>query len=162
MQPDDDSLKNYRDRDSIMAKGEKDVSLEVKNGVHHRICKHPHVNNGRPVRQVMVPSPFRRQLMEVANGSIMGGHMGVKKTKDKILSAFYWPYIQGDVSRHCRSCDVCQKTVNKGFEPKVPLQKIPLFDKPFKRVAIDLVGPFCPPSEQGHRYILTLVDFATR
>ena len=34
--------------------------------------------------------------------------------------------------------------------------------KPFKRVAIDLVGPIVPPSEDGHRYILTLVDFATR
>ena len=33
---------------------------------------------------------------------------------------------------------------------------------PFKRVAIDLVGPISPPSEEGHRYILTLVDFSTR
>ena len=39
---------------------------------------------------------------------------------------------------------------------------MPLIDKLFKRVAIDLVGPFSPPSEQGHRYILTLVDFANR
>ena len=31
---------------------------------------------------------------------------------------------------------------------------MPLIDKPFKRVAIS------PPSEEGHRYILTLVDFA--
>ena len=46
--------------------------------------------------------------------------------------------------------------------PKVPLQKMPLIDKPFKRVATDLVGPIRPPSEEGHRYILTLVDFATR
>ena len=39
---------------------------------------------------------------------------------------------------------------------------MPLIDKPFKRVAIDLVGLIGPPSEDGHRYILTLVDFATR
>ena len=39
---------------------------------------------------------------------------------------------------------------------------MPLVDQPFKRVAIDLVGPIGPPSEEGHRYILTLVDFATR
>ncbi|GFN80681.1 Zinc finger protein, partial [Plakobranchus ocellatus] len=30
------------------------------------------------------------------------------------------------------------------------------------RVAIDLVGPINPPSEAGHRFILTLVDYATR
>ena len=39
---------------------------------------------------------------------------------------------------------------------------MPLIDKPFKRVAIDLVGPIGPPSEDGHRYVLMLVDFATR
>ena len=39
---------------------------------------------------------------------------------------------------------------------------MPLIDKPFKRVPIDLVVPISPPSEEGHRYILTLVDFATR
>ena len=92
----------------------------------------------------------------------MGGHMGIKKTTDKIQSAFYWPGIQGDVTRFCKSCGVWQKTVSKGSVPKVPLEKMPLIDKPFKRVAIDLVGPISPSSEDGHRYILTLVDLSTR
>ena len=40
---------------------------------------------------------------------------------------------------------------------------MPLIDTPFKRVAdIDIVGPIAPPSEAGHWYILTLVDYATR
>ena len=110
----------------------------------------------------MVPLQLRNRIMELAHGSIMGGHMGIKKTTDKIQSAFYWLGILGDVTRYCKSCDVCQKTVNKGSVPKVPLEKMPLIDKPFKRVAIDLVGPFGPPSKDDHRYILTLVDFATR
>ena len=82
--------------------------------------------------------------MEVAHGSIMGGHMGIKKTTDKIRSAFYWPGIQGNVTRFCKSCDVCQRTVSKGSVPKAPLEKMPLIDKLFKRVAIDLVGPISP------------------
>ena len=39
---------------------------------------------------------------------------------------------------------------------------MPLIDQPFKRVAIDLVGPVAPASDKGHRCILTLVDYATR
>ena len=39
---------------------------------------------------------------------------------------------------------------------------MPIIDVPFKRVAVDLVGPFHLLSEKGHRYILTLVDYATR
>ena len=39
---------------------------------------------------------------------------------------------------------------------------MPLIDLPFDRVAVDLVGPIFPCSERGHRYILVLVDYATR
>ena len=76
--------------------------------------------------------------------------MGIKKVVNKIQSAFYWPGIQGDMAHYCNTCDVCQKTVNKCSVLKVPLEKMPLIDKPFKRVAIDLVGLIGPPSEDGN------------
>ena len=76
--------------------------------------------------------------------------MGIKKTTDRIQEAFHWPGIQSDVSRHCKSCDICQKMVNKGSVPKVPLQKMPLIDMPFKWEAIHLIGLISPPSEEGH------------
>ena len=50
----------------------------------------------------------------------------------------------------------------KGCVPKVPLGKMPLIDIPFKRVAVDIVGPICPPSADGHKYILKLVDYFRR
>ena len=46
--------------------------------------------------------------------------------------------------------------------PRARLGDMPLIDQSFKRVAIDLVGPIAPASDKGHRYILTLVDYATR
>jgi hypothetical protein len=39
---------------------------------------------------------------------------------------------------------------------------MPLIDTPFKRVAVDLIGPITPVSDRGNRYILTVVDYATR
>ncbi|RUS88044.1 hypothetical protein EGW08_004210 [Elysia chlorotica] len=54
------------------------------------------------------------------------------------------------------------KTINKGAITRAPLQNIPVVDVPFKRVTVDLVGLIGPKSEDGHRYILTLVDYATR
>ena len=52
----------------------------------------------------MVPLQLRSRIMELAHGSIMGGHMGIKKTTDKIqrLSAFYWP-----ARRHTYSTLTC-------------------------------------------------------
>jgi len=38
---------------------------------------------------------------------------------------------------------------------------MPIMTEPFSRVAIDIVGPLNPPSDDGHKYILTLIDFAT-
>ena len=110
----------------------------------------------------MVPKTLRGKVMKVAHDSIFGGHLGIKKTKDRIQTNFYWPGMQ-DATSFCRSCDVCQKTTAaKGSVPRVPLGDMPLINMPFKRVAVDLVGPISPASEKGHRYILTLVDYATR
>ena len=81
---------------------------------------------------------------------------------DKILSEFHWPGLQGNIIRYCRSCDICQRTFPKGKVQKVPISDMPLIDIPFARVAIDLVGPIHPPSERGNRFILTVVDYASR
>jgi len=42
------------------------------------------------------------------------------------------------------------------------LGKMPVIDIPFRRVAVDIVGPLVPITDKGNRYILTLVDYATR
>ena len=78
------------------------------------------------------------------------------------MSNFYWPGINGDVTRYYRSCNVCQKMVSRVTILKVPLQSVPVVDVPFKRVAVDLIGTIDPPSEARYRYFLTLVDYATR
>ena len=63
-----------------------------------------------------------------------------------------------------RRCGViiCLRTAKRGSVKKVPLGSMPLIDTPFKRVAVDIVRPMAPPSEAGHQFILTLVDYATR
>ena len=75
----------------------------MKGEVLYGVYKHPYVNGGKPLKQVMVPVQLQSRIMELAHGSIMGGHMGIKKTTDKIQSAFYWPGIQGDVTRFIAS-----------------------------------------------------------
>jgi len=39
---------------------------------------------------------------------------------------------------------------------------MPIIETPFDRVAVDLVGPIHPATDRGNRYILTMVDYATR
>ncbi|XP_033729482.1 uncharacterized protein LOC117318627 [Pecten maximus] len=128
----------------------------------YREFQSPRVANGKVFRQLIVPEKYRQTVMKLAHEAIMSGHLAAKRTSSRVLSEFFWPGIQGDVTRFCRSCDVCQRTFPKGRVPKAPLGSIPLIDTPFKRIAVDLVGPLEPATYRGNRYILTVVDYATR
>ena len=114
------------------------------------------------VKQLLVPQKLRTKVLKLAHETLLGGHLGIQKTLDRVMSSFYWPCLQSEVNLFCRSCDLCQKTTPKDRVPHVPLNKMPLIDTPFQRVAIDLVGPFSPITEHRNRYILTMVDYATR
>ena len=135
--------------------------FEKKDGIVYRVYN-DETRGGAHVRQVVLPESLRKYVMSVAHDTITGGHLGIKKTREKIMSNFYWPGMYEDVARYCRSCYICQKTVSKGTVQKAPMENIPVVDVSFKRVAVDLIGPIEPASEAGHRYILTLVDYATR
>ena len=89
MQHVDESLQKYWEKDDVVVRGQAENLFEVKGGVLYRVYKNPYVNGGKPLKQVMVPVLLRNRVMEVAHGSIMGGHMGIKKAVDKIQSAFY-------------------------------------------------------------------------
>ena len=100
--------------------------------------------------------------MRLAHKTLMSGHLGTKKTFDRVVAEFFWPGICGDVARVCKSCDICQRTIQKGRVSKVPLGILPLIETPFERVTVDIVGPIEPCSGKRNRYILTMIDYATR
>ena len=52
---------------------------------------------------------MRAHVTALAHESDRGGHLGAKKTKDKVLLDFYWPGIGEDVNQYCRSCVKCQR-----------------------------------------------------
>ncbi|XP_061080680.1 protein NYNRIN-like [Conger conger] len=84
----------------------------------------------------------------------------MEKTYERILARFYWPGVKKAVEDYCRHCAVCQL-----HSPKVtlrnPLIPLPVIDVPFRRIAMDILGPL-PKSSRGHRYILVILDYATR
>ena len=111
---------------------------------------------------LVIPEGFRENVLRLAHESLMSGHLGIKKTLDRVVSEFVWPRVSGDVARFCKSCDICQRTIQKGRVTKVHLGKMSLIDTPFKRVAVDIVGPNEPRSDKKSRYILTTIDYTTR
>ncbi|GFN96820.1 gypsy retrotransposon integrase-like protein 1 [Plakobranchus ocellatus] len=109
-------------------RGGKIVSFVKARGIVYR--RYQDLGRKVDVKKVVLPKPLQEYVMSVAHDSITGAHLGIRRTKDKVLSNFYWPGVDGDVTRYCRSCDVCQRTVKRGTVPRVPLEKVPLIDTP--------------------------------
>nr|XP_034307430.1 uncharacterized protein LOC117682907 [Crassostrea gigas] len=93
---------------------------ERKQMLFREFCS-PKVSSGKLFRQLIVPRKYRTIVMKIAHETLMGGHLGSKKTTDRVVSEFYWPGIQSDIRRFCRLCDVCQRTIPKGKVPAVLL-----------------------------------------
>ena len=66
----------------------------------------------------------------------------------------------GERGGWCASCTECQ-LVNPPAIPRAPLRPLPLVEAPFDRVGMDIIGPL-ERSAQGYRFVLVLIDYATR
>ena len=144
-------------KEDELQKGE--AMFKMKTNILYRIVKN---REGRVCSQVVIPKELREEALRIAHEGVMSGHQGINKTSDRLLQNFWFPGITAEIVRFCKSCDICQRTVAKGRISKVPLGQMPIIDTPFDRIAIDLIGPIEPISERGHRYILTVIDYATR
>jgi len=115
---------------------------------------------GNPIYQVVVPLKYRNTVLQISHDQ--SGHMGVRKTYDRVLLYFFWPRLKKDVSAYIKSCHTCQLTSkpNQILRP-VPLCPIPAISQPFEHLLIDCVGPL-PPSKSGSRYLLTVMCQSTR
>jgi hypothetical protein len=171
-----DILLREQGKDPVICKlGERAVSLEeteqvpvcfyTKNGVlmrKYRPPSEPANEQWQVIHQIIVPKIYQNEVLNIAHDSPMGGHLGVRKTRDKIWKHFWWPTLTKDVSDYCRTCHVCQMIGKPNQGPPIaPLKPIPAFEEPFSRVIIDCVGPL-PKTKSGHEYLLTIMCASTR
>ncbi|XP_048339157.1 uncharacterized protein LOC125425633 [Sphaerodactylus townsendi] len=58
---------------------------------------------GDAIRQLVVPRKYRRRLMELAHDIPCAGHLGINKTRQRLLLNFYWPKLAQDVRAYVDS-----------------------------------------------------------
>ncbi|XP_038157608.1 uncharacterized protein LOC119794223 [Cyprinodon tularosa] len=54
--------------------------------------------------QVVVPTPYRRQVLALAHDHPLSGHLGINKTYDKVLRHFFWPVMGEPFGRVIVDC----------------------------------------------------------
>ena len=143
-----------RSLDLLREKAAREDSYYFKEGLLYRQAKK---DNGTD--QLVVPCSLRELVMKCCHDIPIAGHMGIGATKKRVCSRFSWPGIMQDIIRFVKSCITCQKHCNK--LPRLPVQQADIVDRPFDKVAIDIVGPLTV-TDNKCCYILTLIDTATR
>src|ERR1043166_179019 len=89
----------------------------------------------------------------------LGGHLGARKTWNKIRQRYFWPNMFKDIENYVKSCYNCQmQAVHRPIPREMfPIEPTGLWD----RVGIDIIGPL-ELTTLGNRYIITAIDYFSR
>ena len=114
--------------------------------------------------QVVLPVSLRKQYFEQLHAEL--GHFGRAKTCAAVARRVYFPGWRSYTSLIVRNCNVCSLH-QRGRQPprQTPLRPMHEF-RPMTVLHADLVGPLPEgknsKNQRGFKYILTVVDSATR
>ena len=101
--------------------------------------------------RIVIPQSLRRSVVESAHE----GHQGIVKTKSRLRTKVWWPKMDADAERMCKSCHGCQ--VVGQYSPPEPMQGIEPPTGPWQGLAADLMGPM-----PGGENLLVVVDYYSR
>lgn len=107
--------------------------------------------------RVVVPTEIRGKLLRLAHAT----HPGMVRTKQRLRPFYWWPNMDRQVEEMVRGCIICQSSDKSAKTYNAPLQPVARPSDPWKKVAIDIVGPmdYLP----AHcRFAFTLVDYYSR
>lgn len=110
--------------------------------------------------KLCVPKNLRALVLKENHTDVTAGHLGTRKTINRVQRHYYWPGLYRDVSKFIAQCKPC-------LEHKVPqlkpagLMYTTQVSRPWEVVTVDFVGPF-PRSTKGHKNLLVLQDKFTK
>ena len=87
-------------------------------------------------------------------------HAGYEKTYKSIANSYYWPKMTSNVKDYIFKCDICQKIKHRRHSPYGKLNPIPIPDKPFECVTMDLIGEL--PESKGFNMIYVIICKLTK
>ena len=90
----------------------------------------------------------------------MAGHMGIEKTKSRILERAIWYNLRNSCEEQVKGCAVCNRQ-KKGCRVARGEQQLFHAGYALERVHIDIMGPLVE-TQKGNKYILVIVDQFTK
>jgi hypothetical protein len=133
-------------------------SLEITDEL---LLKQFHRKDGvESYNQFIVRLRLRKEILKNMHDSVISGHIGKKKTKEKLSHRYYWYEMREDISIWISQCEICGANKPPNKSSKAPLGSMPM-EAPLYRMGTYLLGPL-PVTPRGNKYILTITDYFTK
>ncbi|CAI5689948.1 unnamed protein product [Oreochromis niloticus] len=107
--------------------------------------------------RLIAPLSVRPKLIALAHES----HQGIVRTKQRLRDLYWWPKMDSQVPSAITSCLLCQSNDKTTHTNPAALQPIPLPDGLWKKLGLDIVGPF-DTAIPACRYVITLTDYYSK
>eukprot|EP00731_Ephydatia_muelleri_P022105 Em0014g696a len=103
--------------------------------------------------QLVLPAAQVPEVLGSLHDPCIAGHLGTKKTLEKVRFRFYWPGQKKEVDKRCADCLMCNSSKSP-VKNRAQLQ-LSLAERPLQRIAMDIIGPL--PVTTRELYIRTSV-----
>ena len=109
-------------------------------------------------KRICIPrGSFRTKLLHDNHDVPASGHLGTKKTYQRIKSKFYWKHMRNFIDEYVKTCDICQRSKSRTTKPHGLLQPLPPPEKKWAQITMDFITPL-PVTKNGHSAIYVVVD----
>ena len=119
------------------------------------IYKHVMDSNWRFLALVI---PRSWHFTVLAEGHDKLGHQGVNRTYHLVKCQYYWKGMKEDICKYINNCALCKR--ENARTQVYPLQMTDIPDRPFDKIAIDLVSDL-NISASENQHILIIIDHLT-
>lgn len=116
---------------------------------------------GKSLLLLVVPSDFRKRVMEECHDAPTAGHMGYAKTIARIRQDYYWANMSTDIRAFVAKCKTCQQFKAPNTRETGEMSAEPPSMKPMSVVSVDLIGPL-PRSKKQNRFAVVVLDVASK
>ena len=127
---------------------ETDIFNHVKGLLYKHIT-----DSGHKFLALVIPKSWKYTVLLQAHGKL--GHQGNSYTYCLVKRQYYWKCMEKDIRNYIANCTLCCR--EKAKIQHYPLQMTEIPDRPFDKIAIDLITEW-DTSTSGNKHVLTIID----
>ena len=122
---------------------------------HVRSLLYKHIaDSGQRFLVLVIPKSWKYTVLVEAHDMLV--HQGNTHTYCLIKCQYYWKGMNKEIKKYIANCTLCHR--EKAKVQAYPLQMTEIPDRPFDKIAIDVVME-CKTSTSGSKHILTNIDY---